>query len=122
MQILTPSLSFATNERDETKRTILLQPTVPIGCYGVDSCTIELTATIPEESEAGVCNGISLDHARCGITISSEKANETPLKLVLDTVETGQYKTDRHAKVFLTTEGHYESRMWRNYALEPITV
>ena len=115
-------MSFSTNEEDESKRTIYLQPTVPIGCIGLPNCRIELLATIPEESEIGICNGLSLDLLRCGIEIAAENVLDTPLKLVLQTVETGQYKIDRHARVYLKVADHIENRIWPNYALEPISV
>lgn len=41
---------------------------------------------------------------------------------MLQTVETGQYKIDRHARVYLKVADHIENRIWPNYALEPISI
>ena len=122
LQVLTPTLNFVTNEKNDSKRTILLQPTVPIGCVGEQNCKIELLATIPEDSELGVCNGISLDFARCGTEIAAANVVDTEVKLVLHTVETGQYKIDRQARVYLKVADHRENLIWPNYSLEPISV
>ena len=113
-------MTFSTHEENEAKRTILLQPTVHIGCVGETNCKIELLASIPEESET--CNGISLELARCGIEIEAKNAVDTTLNLVLHTTETGQYDTDRHARIFLKIADHHENLIWPNYSLEPISV